>query len=313
MIFALKSSLAPIGLDASRRPICAAQWHRSAGQRRLERLARIGPADPAGPLDQQSARQLRKDLLSAGFTGSDVVVAAPDAMLMSSIMELPSAASGAPTAQLARMEMSRLHNCAADNFEMFWQTLPRGARAANTDLVMATACLHESADALLDGLEAAGFRVRTLTSRICGLLQACCGLLEPVNGLAGLLDFTDQNARLSLLYQGTIVYERIIAADSTAFAQSQTAHTQAFIEGVRLPVSYVSNQYPNVPLEKIFVTGSFDAAAGALEALAEAIRCPVQPLLPRDVLGGQECACDPDLLAQDHMLAAIGLGAWDER
>jgi Tfp pilus assembly PilM family ATPase len=319
-----------------------------AGTRRPWRLTTIGTPGPLEPMTLEGAAQLRQELKRTGFVGRDVIVAPPEALLMSSIMELPSASVGVPTAQLARMEMGRLHNCEPGSFEMACWTLPRPARAANTDLVMATACRCDLADALLDALEGAGLRVRALRSRSAGLIRACRDLLDPIVGMAGLLDVTMEQARLSLLYAGAVVYERTIPnaeGEVMVKALAQTAgqeanevraallegrwnespshgkghkgsdtqdpvrlYTQALIEGARLPLTYASNQYPDTPIEAMFVTGLAAAAPAICQMLAGACPCPVRPVLPADLT--TESAPDrPDGYELPQLTAAIGLGA----
>ena len=359
MMRALMNWAGPIGIDLGQRPIAAAQWagHRlparcsawgglQACRHRLVRVASIGAAGPVGPFGAEQAAHLREALEEAGFVGRRVTLAIPESMALTSIMELPCAAVGVPTAQLAQMEMGRLHGCDPSALEMVCWTLPRPARAANTDLVMAIGCRHEPVEGLLAALEQAGLTVMALRHRSAGLLGAAAASLKAVTGMAGLLDVTLEQARLVLLHEGTIVYERLIgeaggealasilapavgqneddlranllagrfvelkgAEVRRASAQAAQDYAARLVEGARLPLAYLANQYPDTPLEKILVTGLATVCPPVLEALGTVLPCPIQALRPADAAEG---AAELDGINQPHLTAAIGLGVCHE-
>lgn len=143
-----------------------------------------------------------------GFVGSDVVLAVPTDKLATSVLDLPPRSSQAPLEQIARMELARAHRCAPDSFEMGSWDLPAAARAAKATPVMAVACSHADATALIDPFEAEGLNVRALDVRACALARACQSLLGPAGTITAMLDVGWSAANLSLLHQGVVIYAR---------------------------------------------------------------------------------------------------------
>ena len=112
------TSVLPIGVDIGQRHIRAVQLKGSPGRWSISAVGFLVRENPGGPVDSTDADQLRNLIAKGGFKGRRVVLAVPCKQLLTGIMELPPRSSGAPLDQLARNELSRLHRCEPDSFEI---------------------------------------------------------------------------------------------------------------------------------------------------------------------------------------------------
>lgn len=321
----IDKSRGPIGIDVAHRQIRATQMGRTTGGWRVEAAATFPRVAPAATIDRAEVEELRSLLNSQGFKGNSIVLAVPADKLLTGILEMPPRASGAPIEQLARAELARMHKCEAVGFEMACWDLPAPARATNSTFVMAAACTHADANELLDVFEHEGFTVKGLDIQASAAARACHPLLEDVSGIAAILDMGWASARLALLYQDVIVYERnlpksgmasvvqalvpdfdakmgvseqllaIISTDKpdTADAQVRTedpkvraaldAHFEVILQEMRIPLSYVANQYPDAGLDRLLLIGCGAELTGLEAHLAAKLDCPVQAVKPSDL------------------------------
>lgn len=284
-------------------------------------------------------RQLRRRLSESGFRGHGVTLAVPGEKLLTGIMELPPADSGAPIELLARSELARMHKCDPQSFEMASWRLPAPARAANTTFVMGAACTHADADSLLDCFEAEGLRVERLEIQSQALARACGPLLGSTQGLAGILDVGWAAARLVLLYDRVVIYERKLpksaygafvgklagelgvdtpqaekmlrgpsqAGDATqAIDAACQRYASRLAEEMRIPLSYVSNQYTDAVAEQLLLVGGGARLQGLAGRLADAMDWPVRSVAVADL-----AECPAPLMGHcgSTMVVAAGL-AW---
>ena len=348
----IDKSRGPIGIDVAHRQIRAAQMARSPGGWRVEAAATLPRGAPAAKIDRAEAHNVRSLLNKQGFTGNSIVLAVPSDKLLTSVLEMPPRASGAPIEQLARAELGRMHKCEAVGFEMACWELPAPARATNSTFVMAAACTHEDADELLDVFEHEGFTVRGLDIQASAAARACKPLLEGLSGITAILDMGWVSARLSLLYQDVIVYERNLPKGGTASvvqalvpdldarmgvseqlqaiigtgkpdtADAQVgaedpevraaldAHFEVMLQEMRIPLSYVANQYPDAGLDQLLLIG-YGAELTGLEAhLAAKLDCRVRAVRPSD-LGGAPRDVNRNYGAS--LTVAVGLSEFSER
>jgi len=205
-----RSGRTPIGIDLGRRYVKAAQLSRTRGGWRIEAAATFPREASDGELNCEEARHLRDVLGRQGFVGRQAVLAVPKESLLTGILELPPRGSGAPVDQIARMELARIHRIRPDEFEMAHWELPAPLRGHEGARVMATACTHKSADAVLDCLEQEGMDVRALDVHACAIARACRPALPAGGGIGCILDIGWETAWLAVLYQDTIVYERCL-------------------------------------------------------------------------------------------------------
>ena len=242
----------PIGIDVGSRSVKAVQFGRErwgdgawrivavaevprseAAQPSAARPAGAAPAGAAGPaagaaagttpaaaqsqpLSGEEVRRLCGTLERQGFSGAEVVLAVPTDRITTDVLELPPRSSQAPLEQIARMEVARAHRCAPDSFEMGSWDLPAAARATKATPVMAVACTHADASALLDPFEAEGLDVRALDARPCALARACETLLGERGTITAIVDVGWSGAMLSLMHQGVVIYGRTLAEGGIA-------------------------------------------------------------------------------------------------
>ena len=186
--------------------------------------AAAAPSAHARPLTAEDVRRLVGTLERQGFEGRDVVLAVPTEKLSTSVLDLPPRSSQAPLEQIARMEMARAHKCAPDSFEMGCWDLPAAARATKATPVMAVACSHADATAILDPFEAEGLNVCALDVRPAAYARACRALLGEPRSLTALLDVGWSGASLNLMHRGVVIYGRTLADGGIAKLYQTLAH-----------------------------------------------------------------------------------------
>lgn len=207
MSWSIRTSRTPIGIDVGARQIKAAQLRRSSRGWSLEAAACLPRPNPNPQIDPEELRRLCDVLYRQGLSGKDVVLAVPGEKLLTGLLELPPRDSGAPVEKIARMELARMHKCEPESFEMYCWDVPTAAHSKEPTQVMAAACTHADADALLDLFEMSGLNVRALDLPTYSLARAC----EPAlagKGTTAVVDLGWQAARLVVLYRGVVTYER---------------------------------------------------------------------------------------------------------
>ncbi len=90
------SKRTPIGIDASGRFINAVQLSGSARRWRVEAAAAIPRADSTVPLDVDETTRMVGVLERQGFRGRDVILAMPNDLLLTKVLELPPATPPVP-------------------------------------------------------------------------------------------------------------------------------------------------------------------------------------------------------------------------
>jgi type IV pilus assembly protein PilM len=137
----------------------------------------------------------------------------PDEKLIVGTMELPARIGGISLDAAARTEFARAYKCdIAAGFEMAYWDLPAPARAGRTTNVMAAACMHGEADALVELFAEADLDVVGLDAHPCALARACAPAAEDAAaGIVIVVEFGWNGAVLVVLHRGVVVYERTIA------------------------------------------------------------------------------------------------------
>ena len=79
----------PIGIDASGRFINAVQLGGSSRKWRVEAAASIPRADSTVPLDVDETTRMVEVLERQGFRGHEVILAMPNDLLLTKVLELP--------------------------------------------------------------------------------------------------------------------------------------------------------------------------------------------------------------------------------
>ena len=344
------TSSLPIGVDIGGRHIKAVQLQGSPGRWSITAAGSIARDNPGGPAQSADIVRLRDLLAANSFMGRRVVLAVPCNQLLTGIMELPPRSSGAPLEQLARDELSRMHRCTPDSFEIACWDLPAPARGGGATYVMAAGFSHEKANELVDIVEGEGLDVYALDIHASAVSRACSPLLESVTGIVAILDLGWDQADLVLLYQGVVVYERKLikcgigsVVDSVGkelklhhekaervvrqvglFPECPdiapvyckvinvvvNAFCEALVEEMRIPLSYLGNQYPDASPETLLLIGGGSPIPGLERKLNSVLDFYVRTVLPGDIV-----KCSPDIQKQfgPLLIAAAGLGQFSER
>jgi len=201
----------PIGIDLGGRWIKAAQLARvpRKGAQLAAATAMQCADQQEGPTDEQIGRLLEL-LRRQGFSGRQVVLAAPRDAVRMDILSLPPRESGAPIEQIAHMEMARMHKFEPAAVRTDMWDLPQPARGGEGAHVMVAGCEHERAEALLGMFEQHGFDVIGLDCQAWAVLRACRPLLAPAPEITAILDVGWAAASLVVAHEQTLVYERML-------------------------------------------------------------------------------------------------------
>ncbi len=334
-------TFSPIGVDVGLRCIKAAQV------RGGELVAAAGMTRTSeSTIPQASELEALRDLIANGaFKGKQVVLAVPPDNLLSSIVELPPRASGAPIEQLTRCELARIHRQEPADLEIDHWDLPPAARMGNRTIVMAMGCTHANSEALLDAVGAQGLDVLALDSHATAAARACAPLMGDQPGDGAILDVGWTCSRLVLQYQGTIVYERVLdhcgirdwsksLAGETAIGldeaealltqkgapidnASQGGKTSTFLQSrleglakeMLTPLTYLTTQYPQASVQRLAIMGGGGAINGLAELLGAKLELGTRVAHPRELVrcnGSQAAHWGPG------MALAIGLAMYTD-
>ncbi len=198
----------PIGLDMGSRWIKAVQLAGAPGAWRIAAASMMPRQDAAAPVTADEVARIAEVLGRQGFTGDSVIAAVPSEKLISGILDMPPRESGAPVDQIARAEMASMHRLEPGAFEMAWWELPSGGRGRESTRIMATACPHTAAEQWIGLLESGGFEAIALDTEATALARLCGATPQSRPEVMPVLDLGWRAARLVLLHEGTIVYER---------------------------------------------------------------------------------------------------------
>jgi Tfp pilus assembly PilM family ATPase len=202
-----KVKRSPIGLDIGRHSVKAVQLSGVRGGWRMSAAAMVPREDPSAELSAAEVHAVAQVLGRQGFVGNTVVVAAPGEKILGGILETPPASSGAPMEVIARTELAAMHRVEPGGFEMACWELP-GGRGREGTRVMAAACPHAFAHPYLDLLEAGGLDVLAMDTESTASARMCASTAAGQLAMLPLVDLGWSAARLMLLHQGTVTYER---------------------------------------------------------------------------------------------------------
>lgn len=206
-----------VGVDVSDRWLCAVQLigRGEDGPAHLSGAVRV-PRANEGVARAGEVQQLREAMLRAGLRAGPVVLNAPDAALVSTTLELPPRASGAPLEQLARLEVGRTHRMDPEAFEMALWDLPASDRARTMTTAMTMALPKQAAHETLQAFDEGGLRVCAMDARAHALARvAMASAGEMIGGLVGVVDVGWSATHVAMVHAGVttppcLVYERRI-------------------------------------------------------------------------------------------------------
>jgi len=203
-----------IGIDVGSRIVKAAQLQPSGDHYRIVALTMLPRTGSGATIDFAEVCQLKRVLHRQGFTGSNVVLAVPDQKLLRGTFELPPRISLDKVPQMARMELSRIHQVAPQSFEMVCWIMPQSDQVKSITQTITVGCLHDVANAYLDVFEKGGLNVTALDVRSAAAARACEGLTVPMPALTAILDLGWGSTKLLLACGSTIIYERLLESPS---------------------------------------------------------------------------------------------------
>ncbi len=203
-----REACSPIGLDVRSQSIHAVQLTEHARDGWALRAALSVPRlEPGTELSEREAQRAVAVLDRRGFQGRSVVVTPPDRCVISALLELPWAGSGAPVDQIAVLEMGRTVKREPGTFEMAYWTVPSPPRGSQGTHAMAVACPHASSIELITVLGRVGVEVAAIDVRAWALARA---IGPGTTRLVGVIELGWASGRFVLLLEGRVVYERIL-------------------------------------------------------------------------------------------------------
>jgi len=197
MIWPVGNAYSAIGVSYDSRFVTAVQLARRGQLWRLAAAGCMPRVSASADMDGQEAALVRGMLMRQGFKGNDVV------------LDLPLRGSGAPVDDIAVGELARMHGYDPGAAETVCWDLPASSRAQDVTHALAVACRHADAEAILDAFQGAGLKVVALDSRLNAVIRACRAMVS-ASGISAILELGWDWAMLGLLYQGVIIYQRIM-------------------------------------------------------------------------------------------------------
>lgn len=218
-----RNTVGPIGVDIGSRFIKAVQVAGRDAKARVVAATAVPRTKTGAVIEQDEITNLGEILFRQGFVGQRVVLSAPSESLLVGSLSLPPRQSGAPVDEIARMELARIHKQDPSGFELVHWELPGTAGGSGpasrsgSCAVMAAACPHTEANHLVDLFEAANMEVVGIDVPWLAMARACLPLVlkqgknaEGASAMTAILDLGWNAARLVVLRQDVIVFERVL-------------------------------------------------------------------------------------------------------
>lgn len=317
------ASCSHIGIDISGRTIHAVQLVRRADTWTAAAIASFPRLEGGTVRPENEASRIAHVLRRHGFRACNVSLAAPDDRLLTAVIDLPPRSSGAPVAQIARTEMSRLFKRDAATLETALWELPATARPGGGVPTMAVACPYDASASLLDAFTPLGFRIRSLVPRGLALARASQSWLAPSACGSLIIDVGWESAKLIVILQNVLVYERTLEGAEFSRLRNQIAarariepeiadlylagdslvthdsgnriadvvsamldeHARNLCEQVRVSVTYLGHRYPGTQLGRVLLVGEHAPAPGLAQRLTLGLNTEVRSLSMLDAAG----------------------------
>ena len=337
----------PIGMDIGGRHVKLAQAVRTGRGWSLVSCMSLPRVSPGQPMDAREAGQLGLVLTRRGFRGRRIVLAVPEDVLVTGMLEAPPRTSGAPVEEIARAELASMHDFDPAAAETLCWDLPGTGRPRAATQVMAIACRHADAESLLDPLESADIEPVALESRMHACVRACRTLL-PQTGLAAIMDVEWDWTVLVMVFNGLPIYRRLVAeaavhrlaetigetleldSEGVDYLLTEVGlrpaapdaggepmdvahmairkHLDVLVDSVQSPFTYAARQHGVPHVSTMLMTGFGAAIPGVSEELGRRLQLPVRVVRPVDVMTP---ARDLDGTATDPALTvAVGLACF---
>jgi Tfp pilus assembly PilM family ATPase len=165
--------------------------------------ARVERRSPEAPFSADDAGVLAGVLERAGFAGRRLVLVPPRDHVMMDVLELPPRSSGAPLAELARVELARTNRCDPNSFELGWWEMAPTGRGGEQSSVFAAGMPFAKSTPILDACDQAGLEVHAIDIPPNALARSYRG-----GAPDAMLDLGWAGGMLCVLHAGLVVYER---------------------------------------------------------------------------------------------------------
>ena len=275
---------------------------------RIEAAAFLPRTDSDAPLSEQDAQRLRDVLGRQNFTGDKVVIGVPEESLASALIKIRHDGSPSMRERFVCDEFARASSLDMSRSEMAYWELPTTSRGDHSVDVMAVGCAHDSAEALLDVAERAGFEVAALDVGSAALARWLSCLSERAS-MTALVDVEWNFAGVVVVHHDTVVYERAIPEAQLAYLYEEfkkrkglneemfdlfmrdvglgadtekarwaecasnvrttiTAHFDRLAQELKTALSYVGQQYQDEAITQAWVIGDGSRVTGLPEYLS---------------------------------------------
>ncbi|MGH7243440.1 MAG: hypothetical protein ACREJD_08500 [Phycisphaerales bacterium] len=199
----------PVGIEISGRFVRMLQLAQTGSQTRLHTWSVFPRLDSKSDIAQEAGR-LASVFERRGFVGRDVAFCLPDESVLSAVIDLPPAKSGAPVSAIAGAEIGRMFKHAPEALELSHWELPMTARQAGAVATMVVACPHVTAQPLIDAFESHDLRLRVIEPRCTALVRACATDAAATDSLEIILSLGWTHSRFYAVCSGLVVLERIV-------------------------------------------------------------------------------------------------------
>lgn len=202
-----RTVLTPVGIEISGKLIRMIQFAKVGTAVRLHAWSVFPRLDSKSDVAQEAER-IAAVFDRRGFAGRDVAFCLPDESVLSAVLDLPPAKSGAPVHSIAGTEIGRMFKQSPEELELAVWELPTNSRQAGAVASMVVACPHATAKPILDAFEGRDLRVRSIEPRCTALVRACVRDSKSSDSLQIILSLGWTESRLYAVCSGLVVLER---------------------------------------------------------------------------------------------------------
>ncbi len=196
-----------IGISFDSRGLSAAQRVRTGPARTL----RLPRTDRERFPSVGDTSRLRHALDRQGFEASEVVLEVPSDALIGGSVDVPESTSHDAISAMVRIELARTASVPPPTIEAGYWHVPSRARQRQSGRVLATACRHADAEALIGPFEEAGFEVDAIEPLPGALVRLLAGGLSSDGAVDVIADIGWDRLQLALVLERSIIYTREIA------------------------------------------------------------------------------------------------------
>lgn len=349
MIRLKRTGITSIGIDIGARYLKAVQLNGASNNHRLEAATVVSRVDTGSELPLHELRRFCEILARQGFEGKKVVLGLPPEMVMIEMLELPDRLSQTSVEKIVHMEFARTRREDPNSFEMCYWMLPTQTRSSETSHVLATGCRHKHANAILDLFDSCGLQVKSLDVQPFAQGRVCARIFGDNTQIIGILDIGWCAARLILLHDQSIIYERtfqeaglkslqcrlqkrfgiteqmverlvIDAAQNTSDDPSRRSDVNSIIAShvdivkreLQVCLSYAAHRYARWTVDGLVLVGGGASISGMADSLSSGLNLPVQVADPSTMIEGWsaiQLQCGISMLTTATGLALYGKDA----